>query len=558
MPRAPSRAGTNAAHPTSPSARTPTGIPRPRPPPARHRRRVRRLRASSPVARGSAARNRRTRAPRGCGTRQGRPGSVGVPRTTRRVGAALAWRAATAPRAARRSPASRNPARSDVRAPPRRRPRRRRRPGPRGPRVGRHGRRADRHVRRLRRRVRRAARDPDRRRGPHHAADVRRRPHRSGARPAPRGAGPAAVRRRRPRGRAGVLGRDRRARRAGVAVGGVPARVPGGRRDRRRVRAARAPRAGPVAGAGAVRRGRRRLAARGAPAGHRGHGLAARAVRGRGGRSRCRLPARRRDQERARRGGRRRRAARLPGPAARPVIELDGAVVTAYSPGEARRGAAERVVTLLGPVTATLTERRIAVVGANGSGKSTLARLLNGLTLPAAGAVRVDGLDTARDGAAVRRRVGFLFTDPDAQVVMPTGVEDVALSLRRLGVPARERDSRAREALARVGLASRADLPVRALSGGQRQLLALAAVLATEPAVLVCDEPTTLLDLRWRRVVDTLLADLPQQVVQVTHDLDAAARADRVLVVDGGRVVHDGRPGPALDAYRSLMAVEPA
>lgn len=229
------------------------------------------------------------------------------------------------------------------------------------------------------------------------------------------------------------------------------------------------------------------------------------------------------------------------------MIELDGAVVTAFGPD---RG----VVTLLGPVTGTLTERRVAVVGANGSGKSTLARLLNGLTLPSAGSVRVHGLDTAREGAAVRRRVGFLFTDPDAQVVMPTPVEDVALSLRRTGVPARERDARAREALARVGLADRADVPVRALSGGQRQLLALAAVLATEPDVLVCDEPTTLLDLRWRRAVDALLAGLPQQVVQVTHDLDAAARADRVLVVDAGRVVHDGPPGPALDAYRALMA----
>jgi biotin transport system ATP-binding protein len=232
------------------------------------------------------------------------------------------------------------------------------------------------------------------------------------------------------------------------------------------------------------------------------------------------------------------------------VIELDAATVTAYA---ARDGAAEQVVTLLGPVTCRLTERRVAVVGANGSGKSTLARLVNGLALPSSGTVRVDGLDTARDGAAVRRQVGFVFTDPDAQLVMPTPVEDVALSLRRLRLDAAERDARARAVLARFGLADRAEVPVHALSGGQKQLLALAGVLATEPSVLVCDEPTTLLDLRWRRVVDELLEALDQQVLLVTHDLDAAERAERVLVVDAGQVVFDGDPHEAVATYRALM-----
>lgn len=99
------------------------------------------------------------------------------------------------------------------------------------------------------------------------------------------------------------------------------------------------------------------------------------------------------------------------------MIELDAAEVTAWSPDPA--GGPDRVVRLLGPVSLRLTERHVAVVGANGSGKSTLARLLNGLVLPSAGQVRVDGLDTATDGPAVRRRVGFVFTDPDAQIVMP-------------------------------------------------------------------------------------------------------------------------------------------
>ncbi|MFS0704217.1 energy-coupling factor ABC transporter ATP-binding protein [Cellulomonas sp. 179-A 9B4 NHS] len=232
------------------------------------------------------------------------------------------------------------------------------------------------------------------------------------------------------------------------------------------------------------------------------------------------------------------------------MIELEDVEVTAWT---SDAGGGDRVVRLLGPVSLRLTERRVAVVGANGSGKSTLARLLNGLVLPSAGHVRVDGLDTAHDGAAVRRRVGFVFTDPDAQIVMPTPVEDVALSLRRTVPDATERTARALDVLARFGLAERAHVPVHSLSGGQRQLLALAAVLATEPAVLVCDEPTTLLDLRWRTRVDALLASLEQQVVVVTHDLDAAARAERVLVVDGGTVVADGPPEAALAHYRALM-----
>ena len=241
------------------------------------------------------------------------------------------------------------------------------------------------------------------------------------------------------------------------------------------------------------------------------------------------------------------------------MIELEAATVLAYgSHGPADRSSTRAVVTLLGPVTARLTEHRIAIIGANGSGKSTLARLVNGLALPSTGTVRVDGLDTARDGPAVRRRVGFVFTDPDAQLVMPTAIEDVGLSLRRLGVGAAERRARALAVLERFGLGDRADQPVHTLSGGQKQLLALAGVLATEPAILVCDEPTTLLDLRWRRTVDTLLASLPQQVVQVTHDLEAARRADRVLVVDSGAVVHDGDAHLGVAHYVELMAERPA
>ncbi len=210
--------------------------------------------------------------------------------------------------------------------------------------------------------------------------------------------------------------------------------------------------------------------------------------------------------------------------------------------------------TVLRDVDLRLDERRIGVVGANGSGKSTLARLLNGLVVPSEGAVLVDGLDTRRHGPAVRRRVGFVFTDPDAQIVMPTVAEDVAFSLRRSGLDRSARAARVAEVLARFGLAEHADHPAHLLSGGQKQLLALAAVLVTEPAVVVCDEPTTLLDARNVRRVAALLADLAQQVVLVTHHLEQLDGFDRVIVVEEGRIVADGSPGPALDAYRRLLA----
>jgi biotin transport system ATP-binding protein len=209
--------------------------------------------------------------------------------------------------------------------------------------------------------------------------------------------------------------------------------------------------------------------------------------------------------------------------------------------------------TVLDGVDLTLPEARIGVVGANGSGKSTFARLLNGLVLPDEGSVEVDGLDTRRDGPAVRRRVGFVFTDPDAQIVMPTVAEDVALGLRRSPDSAPVRAARVTATLQRVGLVGFDDQPAHQLSGGEKQLLALASVLVADPAVLVCDEPTTLLDLRnTRRVVDLLL-DLPQQLVLVTHDLDTLAGFDRVLVFDRGRVVADDAPDAALAAYRSLV-----
>ena len=198
-----------------------------------------------------------------------------------------------------------------------------------------------------------------------------------------------------------------------------------------------------------------------------------------------------------------------------------------------------------------LTEHRIALVGPNGSGKSTIARLVNGLVAATTGRVVVDGLDVAREGREVRRRVGFVFTDPTAQLVMPTAREDVALSLRRTHRDKTERLTAADEVLADFGLAGFGDRSVHGLSGGEGQLLALAGVLSTQPSILVADEPTTLLDLGNSRRVADLLLGLEQQLVVVTHDLDLAARCDRVLLVRDGRVERDGDPASVIDHYRT-------
>ena len=209
--------------------------------------------------------------------------------------------------------------------------------------------------------------------------------------------------------------------------------------------------------------------------------------------------------------------------------------------------------TVLRDLDVTLGERRVGVVGANGSGKSTFARMLNGLVLPTQGRVTVDGLDTRTRGRDVRRRVGFCFTDPDAQIVMPTVAEDVAFGLRRRGLTKAEVAERVTTALATYGLAGHADHPAHLLSGGQKQLLALASVLVTEPDVLVMDEPTTLLDLRNATMISRVVAGLPQQVLLVTHHLDLLEGFDRVLVFDEGRVVCDDEPDAAVGYYRKLM-----
>jgi biotin transport system ATP-binding protein len=209
--------------------------------------------------------------------------------------------------------------------------------------------------------------------------------------------------------------------------------------------------------------------------------------------------------------------------------------------------------TVLRDIGLSITERRVAIIGGNGSGKSTLARLFNALLVPSAGRVLIDGLDTRSDAKAIRRKVGFVFQNPDAQIVMPLVEEDIAFGLKNLRLPKAEIAEKIDGILARYGLLHLRHQHTHTLSGGEKQLLALSSVLVMEPEYIVFDEPTTLLDLRNKRMMIRVLEELPQTAIVISHDLDMLNGFDRVLVLHEGRVVADGRPASTIQRYIEMM-----
>lgn len=205
-----------------------------------------------------------------------------------------------------------------------------------------------------------------------------------------------------------------------------------------------------------------------------------------------------------------------------------------------------------------LDERRIGLIGDNGSGKSTMLRLMNGLLPPTRGRVEVAGLDTVRHRKDLPAKAGFLFQNPDHQLIFPTVAEEVAFGPAERGIPAPQARQQAMALLERHGCAQWADRNVNELSGGQKQLICILAVLATEPSILLMDEPFASLDLPTRLFLSRKLMRLPQHIVMASHNFDLLMEFDRVIWLDAGRICLDGRPAEVLPAYREHAAMTAA
>ena len=221
---------------------------------------------------------------------------------------------------------------------------------------------------------------------------------------------------------------------------------------------------------------------------------------------------------------------------------------------------AEPVAALQGVDLEVRAGEFVALVGANGSGKSTLARHLNALLLPTQGDVWVNGLNT-RDAAnhrAIRAHVGMVFQIPVDQIVATIAQHDVAFGPENLGIPQPELGERVRQALQRVDMWEWRDRPPHMLSPGQQQRLAIAGALAMHPRCLVLDEATAMLDPQGRRDLWKIVDGLHREgmtILFITHDMDEAARAERVIALHRGRIAMDGPPGQVFGRAADLAAM---
>ena len=208
---------------------------------------------------------------------------------------------------------------------------------------------------------------------------------------------------------------------------------------------------------------------------------------------------------------------------------------------------------VLRDISLTLAERRIAIIGANGSGKTTFARTLNGLVVPQKGEVLVDGVSAHKKGREVRALVGYVFQNPEHQIVMPTVEEDLAFGLENMNLPKAEIAVRVSDMLVAHGLSDRSNSAAHLLSGGEQKLLTLLSVLIMKPRYVIFDEPMNSLDRAARRRLSAIMGGLEQTIITITHDFDLIAGYDRVILIHDGVVAADGAPEDVIRRYIEMV-----
>jgi biotin transport system ATP-binding protein len=221
-----------------------------------------------------------------------------------------------------------------------------------------------------------------------------------------------------------------------------------------------------------------------------------------------------------------------------------------FDKAELRYG--ERVA--LQPLSLALCEPRIGVIGLNGSGKTSFARLVNGLVKPSSGRVTLDGMDTVADAKAVLAATGFIFQNPGHQIILPLIRDDIAMGPKARGLKGKALEEAVEAVMARFGIETLGQRRPHELSGGQLQLAALAAVVVTQPKLILFDEPTNQLDLKNRALVRRAIEGLEQQAIVISHDLDLVIEYGRVLVFHEGRLAFDGNGPDAIARYREIAA----
>jgi len=203
----------------------------------------------------------------------------------------------------------------------------------------------------------------------------------------------------------------------------------------------------------------------------------------------------------------------------------------------------------------------VVIIGHNGSGKSTLSKLLNGIYYPTKGKIMIDGLDTSDENLIweIRKRAGIVFQNPDNQLVATIVEEDVAFGPENLGLPSEEIRKRVDEALESVKMSAFKRKPPHHLSGGQKQRVAIAGILAMKPKCIIFDEPTAMLDPSGRKEVMQTIKHLNETeritIVHITHFMDEAVDADRIIVMDDGKIVLEGTPKQVFSKVEALKKI---